>query len=344
MPEIMIMDKPIPSIPRFIVGMPRASTTWLCRSINEHKDITGFGETMFWGKAFIPPNAEGYYDEESLHRVKDSLLAKPFESTLAFPGPGGMRHIGRKDLPGILDQAFQDCNDRPTPAEIFLKVALAIAAAEGKKHWVEKTPHHLLYTHRILQHLTSALFVVVIREPYSFMLSYKHQKGHENSSASRQRFTSRYHPLGCALVWRNSWLAAQKLSKERPEQTLFVRMEDVEENSTEVMRKVQQFFLLPEDPGVYGVPSKVNSAFADGSRPELTDADIAWMNLIAGKAITDAGYPKLPRPKFSYSLYRSLFDLPAWSLRWLRDMRRTTEDSVLQHLWRWLARNRHNLQ
>ena len=338
----MKVDLSIPAIPRFIVGMPRASTTWLCRSLNEHKDITGFGETMFWGKSFIPANDQGFYDQASLHRVKASLLTKPFESTLAFPGPGGLKQINRKNIKAVIDEAFQDANVKPTPAEIFLKLSKAIARKEGKQHWVEKTPHHLLYTDRILKHFPSALFVVVIREPYSFMLSYKHQKGHENSSASRQRFSNRYHPLGCALVWRKSWLAAQKLKRERPEQTFFVRMEEVKNNPTEVTQNVQNFFQIPEDPAVLNVSSKVNSAFADEPKPELTASDIAWMNFVAGKAIVSAGYRTLPWPGFSLALIKSVFDLPGWVLRWLRDTRLTTEDSVIQHLWRWLAGNPHH--
>jgi hypothetical protein len=41
-------------IPRFIVGLPRAGTTWMCRSLNEHPDAVAFGDTMFWGDKPVP--------------------------------------------------------------------------------------------------------------------------------------------------------------------------------------------------------------------------------------------------------------------------------------------------
>lgn len=326
-----------PVFPRFIVGMPRAGTTWLCHSLNEHRDVAAFGESMFWGKSYVPPEAHGCYDQVSLDRVKASLLAKAFESTLAIPGPGRMKCIARADLPRLLEASFARLGQRAAPSEVFLNIACAIARAEGKTHWVEKTPHHLLYAKQILQDLPVARFVVMIREPYSFMLSYKHQRGHENTSASRERFSRRYHPLGGALVWRNSWRAALNMTRTTPGQTLIVRMEEVEASPLDVMRRVQSFFSLPEDPNLRGAPCKINSAFEHGSKPELSDADIAWMNLIAGDSISEAGYQALPRPNDAHEIWRSVFDLPAWSVRLLRDMRQTTAGSVRRHLWRWFA-------
>src|SRR5437016_163449 len=134
-------------VPRFIVGMPRTGTTWLCQSLNQHPDLAGFGETMFWGKSYIPPDKKGHYDSQSLQKTKASLLAKPFETTIAIPGPGGMKHVGLPELSRILEKTFEDLSNLG-PGEVFQSFADAIARTEGKTQWVEKTPHHLLYAQR----------------------------------------------------------------------------------------------------------------------------------------------------------------------------------------------------
>lgn len=328
-------------IPRFIVGMPRAGTTWVCQALNTQHDVAAFGETMFWGKSFVSPDAEGYYDALTLRRVKAALLTKPFESTLAIPGPGPMQRLTRADLPGIFEACFAALGNRATPPEVFGKIAEAIAEAEGKTHWVEKTPHHLLSAQRILHYLPNARFVIMIREPYSFMLSYKHQRGHENTAASRVRFARRYHPLGCTLVWRNSWRAARQLAETLPEQALIIPLEQVQTDPTAVIRRIQTFFGLPADSHAPEVVYKVNSAFNQEPRPRLADADIAWMNRVAGSAIAEAGYQPLHAPKNNtLALWRSSLDLPGWSIRLLRDTRRTTAGSLRRHLWRWLAPHR----
>jgi hypothetical protein len=318
--------------------MPRAGTTWLCQALNAHHDVAAFGESMFWGKSYTVPSINGRYDETALRRAKSSLLAADFESTLVIPGPGLMKCIGCEDLPGIVERSFGNLGSRASPSAVFTSLACEIARAEGKSHWVEKTPHHLLYADRILQHLPEARFVVMIREPYSFMLSYKHYRGHKNTAACKERFARRYHPLACALVWLSSWRAALQLARSVPDQTLIVRMEELEADPVNLILRVQSFFSLPEGVDMQGAVCKVNSAFHQGARPELSDGDIGWMNFIAGAAIREAGYKLLPWPTDVYEVSRSVIDVAAWSLRWLRDMKKTTPGSLRGHLWHWMVR------
>lgn len=324
--------------PRFIIGLPRAGTTWMCRSLNEHPDVVAFGETMFWGKGYIPPCENGSYNAPDLQLVKQLLLTKPLESSMKIPGPGGMRRITSADVSRLIEGAFATLPDRAGPAEVFQTVANHIAQAEGKSTWVEKTPHHLLYARRILMHFPTARFVVMMRDPYSFLLSYKHQSGYENSDASRRRFKRRYHPAGGALVWKNSWRAAHHLLRTAPEQALLVRMEQVARDPGDVMRRVQEFLELGPTSAANGVGTKINSAFEHVS-PSLSDADVAWMNLIAARDIVSAGYELRPSPKNPTAILRSATDLPLWALRILLDLKRTTSGSLFRHMRHWLVRD-----
>jgi hypothetical protein len=223
---------------------------------------------------------------------------------------------------------------------VFTSFAREMARAEGKFHWVEKTPHHLFYTDRILRHLPEARFVVMVREPYSFMLSYKYYRGHENTAACSERFVRRYHPLACALVWRSSSKAAEGLARRMPNQTLVVRLQEVEADPVNTLRRVRSFLLLPEVNNTLPAACKVNSAFGDVQKPNLSDSDIAWMNFIAGSAIESADYERRLQSIDVYDVCRSIADLPAWVVRWLRDTRLTTRGSLRRHLWDWLVQQR----
>lgn len=324
--------------PRFVVGLPRAGTTWLCRSLNSHPDVMAFGETMFWGKAYVAPPAGGRHDASSLQRVRMGLQSKPLESTLAIAGPGGFRHVTREGLQAILDRAFSELGAAPTPADVFSQVACAIAAAEGKSQWVEKTPHHLLYAARILRHFPDALFVVMMREPYSFLRSYKNQRGHDGSAASRKRFERRYHPLGAALVWRNSWRAAQALLASASANAMLVRLEEIEHDPAGVMRRVHSFLDLRPGEDSSVISSRINSAFESSDGVALTDSEIAWMNLVAEKDIRAAGYTPVRTSVTNALLSRWMVALPIWVVRVLWDLRKTTSGSVVRHAWRWAMR------
>jgi hypothetical protein len=333
------MDLAVPPIPRFIVGLPRSATTWMCRSLNEHPDVAAFGETMFFGKAWIPPGRDGRYDAAALEQIKRALLAKPFESTLVIPGPGRMKYVDETTIGPLLTRVFAELPMRPTPGEVFGMVAASIARAERKSQWVEKTPHHLLSAGRILREFPNARFVVMLREPYSFLLSYKHHQGHDRTPASRERFRRRYHALGGALVWRNSWRAAEKLAQTKPEQTLVVNQEQIGNDPQATMRSVIEFLQLPPVDRAFGVAARINSAFDRGVYATLTDADIAWMNWIAGSALRAAGHEPKRWRRDAEAIARSVLDLPLWAFRVARDLKDTTDGSLSRHILRWLARS-----
>ena len=327
-----------PVIPRFIVGLPRAGTTWMCRSLNSHPDVMAFGETMFWGKAFVPPGEDGRYDAASLERVRQNLHSKPLESTLAITGPGGLRRVSRDEVNEIIDRALSQTPAGSTPAEVFDCVACALAAAERKTQWLEKTPHHVLYANRILEHFPDARLIVMMREPYSFLRSYKNQKGHDKSAASRKRFERRYHPVAGALVWRNSWRAAQALLTTAPANAMLVRLEDIETGAAEVIRRVHAFLGLKPVDDALGISSRINSAFESNGGVPLTNAEIAWMNLIAERDIRAAGYTPLPSRATAAILSGSTAALPLWAMRMAWDLRQTTSGSVTRHALRWALR------
>lgn len=323
-------------IPRFIVGMSRGGTTWMARSLNEHPEVCVFGETQFWARSYVPPNPDGSYDDEKLRRVLELIKQNPLDITVGAEGPGWMKRIKRPDLPAIIDDAFGEVRAPVTPEQVFLRLADALAAAEGKPLWIEKTPRHVNWADRILSRMPQARFVVMLREPYSFMLSYRYQES-QKSGEIREGYAVRYHPLAVALIWRSYMRAALNLKSRCPEQVMLVQLEDIRRRPEQVLYKVQEFLRLEPDPALMGLPEGENTSFRGGARPQLPGAEIFWVNLIARREIRAGSFePREPTRGTFLGVVRSILALPIWAVRAYANIKRRTQSSTVRYLWRWL--------
>ena len=118
---------------------------------------------------------------------------------------------------------------------------------------------------------------------------------------------------------------------------MLVRLEDVERDPADVMRRVHTFLgLRPCDDGST-ISSRINSAFDNGDGAALTDAEVAWMNLVAEKDIQEAGYVSVRTNATKALLSGSMAGLPVWAIRAIWDLRRTTSGSVVRHALRWIS-------
>ena len=106
-----------PVLPRFIVGMPRAASTWLMRSLNEHPDVASFGETAYWGRRHVEPNSDGLYARPELRELASVLKSVPFETIIGRQEPGWMKCITQADLPDIVARALDELAPPVDPGE-----------------------------------------------------------------------------------------------------------------------------------------------------------------------------------------------------------------------------------
>ncbi len=322
-------------IPRFIVGMSRSGTTWVGKSMNRHPEVAVFGETQFWGKNFVSPGPEGRYQGESLERLRQVLSSNPLDTTIGADGPGFMSRIQRSDIPALVDGALNSPADGIVPAEAFRALGNRIAADESKKYWIEKTSRHVNWADRILEGMPDARFVTTIREPYSFMLSYKHQAD-RGTPERRLAFSRRYHPLGCAILWRTYIRAALRLARRCPEQVLLVRLAEIQREPERVLERVQDFLLLTREPNLEPLPQGENTSFRNRERPELPSAERFWVNLIASKEIAEAGFERQAVGGGWLDILKSVVTLPLWAIRAYTDLDGRTEGSTFQYILRWL--------
>jgi hypothetical protein len=321
------------SPPFFVAGMSRAGTNWLAKCLNEHPDSAVFGETAFWGRYFVEPGPEGRYTKEQMRSIIDRLKTTTVQA-FGTRGPGSLKQVSSDNIPALLDETFGDGTEPLTPEEVFERVAETIARVEGKRYVIEKTPHHVNWVRRILDHLPRAKLVVLAREPYGFMLSYKHQ-GDRKPPRIKESFEKLYHPLVCGWIWRtyakNCYAAAQRY----PGRVHLVRFEDIEDKPAAVIQDVERFLgLSPLD-----LSSKVppdNSSFPSEPRPCLRSEDIFWMNLVARKEMKKHGYPIRPTPFAPLAVAGSILELPYWAIRNVASLRDNVSGSLWRYIRQWL--------
>jgi hypothetical protein len=322
-------------IPRFITGMSRAGTQWMSKCLNEHPDAAAFGESMFFGRRYVAPGPDGLYRAEHYVQLRKRLLEHGtcVQST-SGTGPGSLKRIDVHSIASLVKDLFPDDAPPMTPGGAFVRLSRAIAEREGKRVAIEKTPHHLNWIGRILAALPEARFIIMVREPYSFMLSYKHQ-GDRKDARVRSAFAKRYHPAACALVWKASMARAREAMRVHGDRAMMVPFDDLRLSPRDTLEKVQRFFGLELIDLSSAVPPD-NTSFPQGARPRLHPEDYFWMNRIAGRSMRSEGYALAPVPVASWRIAWSFLRLPWWALRNYFNLRSRVSGSTLSYLMRWI--------
>ncbi|MGH8626360.1 MAG: sulfotransferase family protein [Gammaproteobacteria bacterium] len=320
----------------FIVGMSRSGTTWLSKCLNLHEDIASFGETLFWGRGYIHPSAQGKYTPQQLEKVISRLAN--MRPGPRGDGPGCLTKETVERWPEIIRRGLSESADMLiSPAEVFKRLLTAVAAAEGKKIAVEKTPHHLNWIARIKEAFPNAKFVATYRDPYDFMLSYKYQGGQRNKRV-REVFQRQYHPLLAAVVWRGYMRSIVHAADKYPDSVLIIPLVEINDNPKEVLDRV--FLFLGVNQTIEKPLAKENSSFVAPVKPMLQADDIFWINLIARKELVRGGFAPRPLdPKISRITW-SILTLPVWLTKNLGDWNKRVRGSVIKYMWSWLKPKR----
>lgn len=201
-----------------------------------------------------------------------------------------------------------------TPKYLFELVCGLIAEREGVEYVVEKTPHHVNWIPRIVRAFPDAKFVVMVRDPYGFMLSYKHQ-GDRKLEPARRDFRALYHPLGCAYIWRKYMKSAIRNSKGFPDQTMTLKFEELKQSPVDSWKRLVSFCEMPDFP--FTPVADKNSSF-QGEERKLAPIDIFWMNVIGRSQIHSGGY-SLRKSGVSFrDILISIWELCPWFIRALK--------------------------
>lgn len=313
----------------FICGMSRGGTTWLGRCLNEHPEVAVFGETLFWGRCFIEPNVEGVYGTKEI----DLVVHFQRELNKAFYGnaPGCLKNVSVTQWHQILD-GLKDLEGE-SPGVVFDYLVEQIGLSEEKPLVIEKTPHHLNHISRIESSYTDSRYIVMVRDPYSFMLSYKNQ-GLQRSEKQRKHMARYFHPIGCALVWKGYARQAVSETSRLGDRAALVRFEELRSDPQTVWTQVLDFLdirwtNLP-------IVKDKNSSFSEHTRPELDAIDVFWMNFIAKDSIMDLGYEKQAAKVSILTIVASLFSLIPCAVRIMREISSRSSGNILAYVLNWV--------
>ena len=308
----------------FIVGMSRSGTTWLSNSLNAHPSVTVFGETGFWGKMHIVPKGRTYCPAD-YQQILEGLKGLDTQSLAD----------GRYDYYSLSQRLFaklQDKNSSLSPRELFDSLCEEIAAVDGKDKVLEKTPHHLNWLDRILHAYPEAKILITYRNPYDFMLSYKHQSDRKPEPL-RTELKKMYHPLGCAIVYRGYVNSILKASSRYGKQCLIVDFERIKSEPDDLLVEIQQFFGLRQLEKL--APTATNTSFPKAKKPELRADDYFWMNIIAGKQLEKLWFSRKRGSVRPILVACSLLKLPIWCYNVFRHFSKRSA-RPLAYLLRWL--------
>lgn len=313
----------------FIVGMSRSGTTWLAESLNSHPEITVFGESAFWGRRYVRPHGNEYSSKD----YRRMVTVYQTEAARAESDTG--RYGWARVFTTLADEARRN-GSCLTPAEFYRRACQQIGEINGSSLVIEKTPHHVNWISRITKSLPDARFLVCIRNPYDFLLSYKHQ-GDRKPERVRQMFQALYHPIVTSTVARQYLKAFRSLVDKYPDRTFLVRLEEVDKDPERVLRSIQKF--LNVEPHRQLDAGRVNTSFPRSSRPTLADEDVLWLNLVAGSQIKGAGYERRPSTRPSPAALWPLITLPVALWHAGRITSRATADSLYNYLRGWFSLN-----
>lgn len=316
----------------FIVGMSRGGTTWMSKNLNCHPDVASFGESLYWGRAYTKPENDGKYSEAQI-----KLISEMYSKMKIVPCDIGRGNLAANTIQNWPDKVEYHIlhSQEKTPLGVFKAICKCIAELESKSVIVEKTPHHINWVNQIVKVLPNAKFLIMFRDPYDFMLSYKYQ-GSQGSQKTRKVFRKIYHPLLVSFIWRGYTRSINSALANYPDRVMLVKTADIAKDNPEFFKKVFKH-LGVEDVSKTFIPiEKDNSSFTGDHKPELSSTDIFWMNLIAGKEIIKSG---IKMKKYKINIFSNLLSfivLPLWAIRYLFIVRNSFKGGFIKYVVRWL--------
>lgn len=281
----------------------------------------------------MSPDVNGRYSKE-----QSLELLERFQSMRLGPSDDDYGSLEQSTVHQWRDNLLSELRNKDidTPSKLFFELCQFIASHENKPYVVEKTPHHLNWIKRIKDYYPSAKFIVMLREPYGVMRSYKNQ-GSQRNSEVRKVHKKQYHPIQAALVWRGYSRSVLNIQNDYSKDVFIIKNEDLSDNSVSILRAVADFLGLPRDEKfAEKLPARANSSVNNDDSLTLDSADYFWLHLIAGSEIRKMGYELREVPLSLVAVIWSFFKIPLWCIRTIILLKGNSKANVFKYLWRWI--------
>tara|TARA_R110001583_G_scaffold33308_2_gene112493 strand:- start:16 stop:1044 length:1029 start_codon:yes stop_codon:yes gene_type:complete len=329
-----VVEECIEASPKiFIVGMARSGTVWTSQTLSTSSVVGVVGESLYWGRNYIDPDfGNGYSKEVAISAMQDLLRNGAVVPMKNIHGDAD-RNDFLQSVKNVVESSFFPENGRYTPKDVFDIGMGAFGRVMGKSVIVEKTPHHLMWLERINANYPESKFIITIRDPYECMLSYKHQSDRK-TGVEKKKLKSIYHPVLYPIIWKASMNKAKKYSCMYDGRVLLIRNEDIKKDQLCVLKKIEKFLNLKE--GDLKPREQLNSSFTEAVKPDLSSADIFWMNIMAGRLVKEyRGSLRLVGKDYS-SIFFSTFTLFPSIFSALRVRAKDSNMNVLKYAASWI--------
>ncbi len=242
--------------PIFIGGLYRSGTSLMRRLLDSHPHIACGRES----KLFQDNRLERLYTD--LRTIWPTILSPHYELD-----------------PHTVDQAM---------AGLMHSIFMPYSQKQGKPRWAEKTPNNILVIDTLFAWFPAAQFIHMIRDPRDAFCSIR-KKAAKNKVAFREPSWATMTPERTAEEWCrriNSGLAW----RERPDRYREVRYEEL---VTQPEAPLRPLFAFLGEPWAASVLEH-NPTFSTSVgrwRSELSAAEVAEIEAVAGETMRALGYP-----------------------------------------------------
>ncbi len=215
----------LPQDPIFIVGFPRSGTTLLQGLLVTQPGIYSFPETHYFN--VIEKSMEFDDDYNILPTCLEDVFAKIDEKiSLCFP-PGHLKHLH--------DQAAAN---RLTSKELFEFIVHFLLSKQGITvedssfhRWIEKTPNHANFLHRIKGFYPDLQVLHIVRHPVPAIFSRKLKFPFNKETPLRE----------LALTWSRIQQNVENFKTQHPGVVLTLRYEDLVADRARELLAIAEF-------------------------------------------------------------------------------------------------------
>lgn len=283
----------------FVVGNSRSGTTMLSRILGGNKKVHAFQEIHFLESIIGPDDLNKVFSKEKALHLLNKLFAIQKQSF--FKQHAISQYSNESKL--IL---LKIPSGKTTPANIFSSFLVYYSALYGKEIACEQTPKNVYYLNEINSNISNAVFVNMVRDPRSIMLSQKKKWKRKFLGLTDLplyetiRSWSLYHPFTVSTIWNSS--VGQFLSYDG-DNLISVKFEDLILNPKSTAINICDFLNLEYSSSMLSIPQVGSSIDADskslGVNPNkisswknstLTETEIYICEKLNGKLMEGLGY------------------------------------------------------
>lgn len=282
--------------PIFVVGTPRSGTTLMAKVLGRHSRLFMPGETHFFDDIYAFRESLGDLGSPDARNRVVTKLADHYRRYWELPDQERIDRLVREH-PETWRCWRESMRDYRGALGGFMEMQMNL---EGKARWGNNAPRDIFNIAEILAFYPAAKFVVCVRDPRDFLLSYK-GKWKVTGDEHVERLRRLYHPVVTTLLWKSSMRQLARLKASVPAGNwIVVRYEDLvtapEETAESVCEAIEEGF----EPQMLDVQESNSSTGAQQKgifttsvqrwRSDLGPAEIVVAQHLAGKEMVKLGY------------------------------------------------------